>query len=280
MVKIVIQDLSFQYRSAPVLQGLSFNVGKGKILGLLGPNGSGKSTLIKCINQILRPQGRVVMEGEDIHSMHVSDVARRIGYVPQSETMGMSMTVYDAVLMGRRVHMGWRPADRDLEVVARVLDEMKIESLAMEDIWELSGGQRQKVFIARALAQEPEVLLLDEPTSSLDLKHQLDTMETIRSLVERSGISVVMAIHDINLAARYTDTVALICKGAIYDIGQPQKLFTPQAVRDVYGVEATFLYDTAGNPVIVPLCTSGEHQVSPAPEENLQSGSACPGSAM
>lgn len=258
MVKIIIQDLSFRYRSAPVLQGLSFNVGKGKILGLLGPNGSGKSTLIKCINQILRPQGRVVMEGEEIHNMHISDVARRIGYVPQSETMGMSMTVYDAVLMGRRVHMGWKPAAHDLEVVAQVLSEMKIESLAMEDIWELSGGQRQKVFIARALAQEPEVLLLDEPTSSLDLKHQLDTMETVRSLVNRSGISVVMAIHDINLAARYTDTIALIRKGSVYGIGNPQDLFTPKAVRDVYGVEATFLYDTTGNPVIVPVRTAEE----------------------
>ncbi|OPY37797.1 MAG: Cobalamin import ATP-binding protein BtuD [Methanoregula sp. PtaU1.Bin051] len=253
MVKIIIQDLSFRYRSAPVLQGLSFNVGKGKVFGLLGPNGSGKSTLIKCINQILRPQGRVVMDGNEIHRMHISDVARRIGYVPQSETMGMSMTVYDAVLMGRRVHMGWRPAKRDLGIVDRVLHDMKIENLAMEDLWELSGGQRQKVFIARALAQEPEVLLLDEPTSSLDLKHQLDTMETVRSLVSRSGISVVMAIHDINLAARYADTVAMIRKGSIYGIGSPRVLFTPQTVRDVYGVEATFLYDTTGNPVIVPV---------------------------
>lgn len=258
MVKIIVQDLSFRYRSAPVLQGLSFNVGRGKVLCLLGPNGSGKSTLIKCINQILRPKGRVIMDGEEIHCMPISDVARRIGYVPQSETMGMSMTVYDAVLMGRRVHMGWKPKKRDLEVVDRVLHDMKITALAMEDIWELSGGQRQKVFIARALAQEPEVLLLDEPTSSLDLRHQLDTMETVRSLVNRSEISVVMAIHDINLAARYADTVALIRQGSIYGIGRPQDLFTPEAVRDVYGVEATFLYDATGNPVIVPVRAAEE----------------------
>jgi iron complex transport system ATP-binding protein len=154
--------------------------------------------------------------------------------------------------------MGWKPAARDLEIVARVLNDMKIESLAMEDIWELSGGQRQKVFIARALAQEPEVLLLDEPTTSLDLKHQLDTMETVRSLVKRSGISVVMAIHDINLAARYADTVAMIRKGTIYGIGAPIEMFTAQSIRDVYGVEATFLYDTAGNPVIVPVRAAEE----------------------
>jgi iron complex transport system ATP-binding protein len=258
LVKITIQDLSFRYRSAPVLQELSFNVGRGKVLGLLGPNGSGKSTLIKCINQILKPKGKVIMDGEDIHSMHISDVARRIGYVPQSETMGMSMTVFDAVLMGRRVHMGWKPAARDLEVVNMVLEDMKIQDLALEDIWELSGGQRQKVFIARAMAQEPEVLLLDEPTSSLDLRHQLDTMDIIRTLVNRSGISVVIAIHDINLAARYTDTVALIRNGTIYGIGSPLEIFTPQAVRDVYGVEVTFLYDTAGNPVIVPVRAAEE----------------------
>jgi iron complex transport system ATP-binding protein len=258
LVKIIIQNLSFQYRSVPVLRDLSFNVGRSKILGLLGPNGSGKSTLIKCINQILRPKGRIIMDGDEIHRMPISGVARRMGYVPQSETMGMSMTVFDAVLMGRRVHMGWKPSTRDLEVVSRVLEEMKIEDFAMEDIWELSGGERQNVFIARALAQEPEVLLLDEPTSSLDLKHQLDTMETIRSLVERSGISVVMAMHDINLAARYADTVAMIRKGSIYGIGSPLELFTPQAILDVYGVEATFLYDTAGNPVIVPVRAAEE----------------------
>jgi len=259
LVKIVIQDLTFRYRSAPILQGLTFNVGRGKILGLLGPNGSGKSTLIKCINQILRPKGRVIMDGEEVHRMHISDVARRIGYVSQSESMGMSMTVFDAVLMGRRVHMGWKPAGRDLEVVNNVLEEMKISDLALDDIWELSGGQRQKVFIARALAQEPEVLLLDEPTSSLDLKHQVATMEIIRSLVNRSGISVVMAVHDINLAARYTDTVALIQQGKIYGIGNPLELFTPKAVRDVYGVEVTFLYDSLGNPVIVPVRALEEH---------------------
>lgn len=237
----------------PVLQGLTFDVGRGKILGLLGPNGSGKSTLIKCINQILRPQGRVVMDGDEIQKMPVSDVARRIGYVPQSETLGMPVTVFDAVLMGRRAHMGWKPAVRDLDVVNTILEEMNIQDLALEDIWELSGGQRQKVYIARALAQEPEVLLLDEPTSSLDLKHQLDTMEIIRSLVDRSGISVVMAVHDINLAARYADTVALIRQGSVYGIGTPLELFTPKAVRDVYGVEVTFLYDNSGNPVIVPV---------------------------
>ncbi|WP_281034227.1 ABC transporter ATP-binding protein [Methanoplanus limicola] len=253
-----MQDLGFSYRSTPVLNDLTFNVGKGKFLGLLGPNGSGKSTLIKCINQILRPGGRIVMDEEELQKMQISDVARRIGYVPQSEAMGMPMTVYDTVLMGRRVHMGWRPSSHDLDVVSGVLDKMSIEPLAMDDIWELSGGQRQKVFIARALAQEPEVLLLDEPTSSLDLRHQLDTMETISALVKNSGISVVMAIHDINLAARYADTVAMIRKGTIYGIGKPKDLFTPEAIKDVYGVEASFLYDNFGNPVIVPVKATDE----------------------
>lgn len=253
MVKVIIQDLSFSYRSAPVLQDLTFNIGRSKILGLLGPNGSGKSTLIKCIDQILRPKGRIIMDGDELHKMAVNDIARRIGYVPQSEATGMSMTVFDTILMGRRVHMGWKPAEHDLEVVAEVMQEMNIESLAMEDVWELSGGQRQRVFIARALAQEPEVLLLDEPTSSLDIRHQLDTMETIRELVDRSGISVVIAIHDINLAARYSDTVALIKNGSIYSIGEPMALFTPQSVRDVYGVEAKFFFDDSGIPHIVPI---------------------------
>lgn len=258
MVKIVIQDLSFRYRSDPVLQELTFNVGRAKILGLLGPNGSGKSTLIKCINQILRPKGSVIMGGDEIHKMHISDIARRIGYVSQSEPVGMAMTVFDAILMGRRVHMGWKPTGHDLDVVTAVMQDLNIESLAMEDIWELSGGQRQKIFIARALAQEPEVLLLDEPTSSLDIRHQLDTMDTIRALVDRSGISVVMAIHDINLAARYSDTIAMIKEGTIYGIGTPKDLFTPQAIREVYGVEAKLFSDSSGIPFIVPVCMTRE----------------------
>lgn len=265
MVTITIEDLSFRYRSSPVLTDVNVDLGSSKILGLLGPNGSGKSTLLKCINQILKPKGRVIMDGEMIQNLSTPDIARRIGYVPQSELMGMSMTVFDAVLMGRRVHMGWKPAPHDLDLVSSVLREMSIESLALEDIWELSGGQRQKVFIARALAQEPDLLLLDEPTSSLDLRHQLETMDEIRLLVRRLGVSVIMAIHDINLAARYADTIAMISSGTISRIGDPLEILTPDTIRDVYGVESDFFYDRFGIPIVVPIRAIDPDSPSPVP---------------
>jgi len=238
-----------------MLQDVSFEVGETQILGILGPNGSGKSTLIKCINKILKPKGAIFIDEKSLNQLSITDIAKKMGYVPQSEAIGMSITVFDAVLMGRRIHMGWKPSVCDLEVVQSILVKMGIDDLALEDIWELSGGQRQRVYLARALAQEPTILLLDEPTSSLDIKHQLDTLETLRSLVKDLNISVIMAIHDINLAARYSDTIALIMEGQIYKIGKPLEILTPETIFEVYGVHADFYYDPQGIPVVIPVCS-------------------------
>jgi len=253
VVRIAVRDLCFGYRSAAVLENLSIDVMKGEVLGLIGPNGSGKTTLIKCIDHILKPKGSVLVDGEDVGAMSIPEVAQRIGYVPQSSPPASSTTVFDVVLMGRRSYMGWRVSDADIDCVTRVLHQLRLEDLAMQDYNTLSGGQKQKVLIARALCQEPAVLLLDEPTSNLDLRHQLEVMEYIRGLVRSTEISVIMAIHDLNLAARYADTLAMLKQGRIVAAGRPATLLTPESIRDVYGVEARVIAGDAGCPYVMPL---------------------------
>ena len=252
MVKIKIKDLSFSYGSNKILDDLEIVVGDSEVLGLIGPNGSGKTTLIKCIDRILKPKGSIFLDGRDIKAMSRQDIARYLGYVPQSSSSVLSTTVFDTILMGRRPHMGWRVAEEDIERVVETMELLHIEEFALKDFNELSGGQKQKVLVARALCQEPEVLLLDEPTSNLDLKHQLEVMEIIRDLVRKTDISAVMAIHDLNLASRYADTLVMLKKGRIYATGDPVSLLTSGNVRSVYGVEAVVI-DSFETPYVVPV---------------------------
>lgn len=252
MVKITIKDLSFSYGSNKILEDLEIVVGDSEVLGLIGPNGSGKTTLIKCIDRILKPKGSIFLDGRNIEAMGRQDIARYIGYVPQSSTSVLSTTVFDTILMGRRPHMGWRVAEEDIDRVVETMELLNIEEFALKDFNELSGGQKQKVLIARALCQEPEVLLLDEPTSNLDLKHQLEVMEIIRDLVRKTGISAVMAIHDLNLASRYADTLVMLKKGRIYATGDPVSLLTSENIKSVYSVEVVVI-DSFETPYVVPI---------------------------
>ena len=253
MVKITIKDLSFSYGSRKILEDLNVVVGDSEVLSLVGPNGSGKTTLIKCIDRILKPKGSILLNGgRDLQSLSRQEVAKYIGYVPQSATGVLTTTVFDTILMGRKPHMGWRVADDDIDKVVDVMKLLHIEEFALKDFSELSGGQKQRVLIARALCQEPEVLLLDEPTSSLDLRHQLESLETIRSLVKRTKISAVMAIHDLNLAARYSDTLVMLKDGMVYSAGDPGELLTEENIRTIYGVEAVVMREL-DRPYVVPI---------------------------
>jgi len=165
-----VNDIEFRYNSHPVLQDVSFSVSPGSIVGVLGVNGAGKSTLLKCINRILKPDsGCVLIDNSNVCSMSRSDIARRIGYVPQRHE-GDQLTVFDTVLLGRRPYIEWSVTKRDLEIVSRIIGLMRLEDMALRPVSQLSGGESQKVVLARALAQEPDILLLDEPTSSLDLR--------------------------------------------------------------------------------------------------------------
>jgi len=253
LVKITIKDLSFSYGSRTILEDLNLIVGDSEVLSLVGPNGSGKTTMIKCIDRILKPKGSILLNGgRDLQSLSRQEVAKYIGYVPQSTTSVLTTTVFDTILMGRKPHMGWRVADEDIDRVVEMIKLLHVEEFALKDFSELSGGQKQRVLIARALCQEPEVLLLDEPTSNLDIKHQLEVMETIRSLVKRTGVSAVMAIHDLNLASRYSDTLVMLKGGKVYAIGDPFSLLTKENIRSIFGVEAVVMKDL-DRPYVVPI---------------------------
>lgn len=252
MVNITIKNLTFSYNSHKILDDLNLVIENSEVLSLVGPNGSGKTTLIKCIDRILKPKGSILLDGKEIEEMSRQDVARQIGYVPQSSSAPLATTVFDTVLMGRRPHIGWRVKDADLEKVAEVLERLHLEDLAMRDFSQLSGGQKQKVLIARALAQEPSILLLDEPTSNLDMLHQLEVMETVSQLVKEKNISAVMAIHDLNLASRYSDKLVMLKEGKVYAAGEPQSLLNEANISHVYGIEAMVM-NALGRPYIVPL---------------------------
>ena len=258
MVKLKVKNVNFNYASVPILKDVCIELDRSEMLGVVGPNGAGKSTLLRCIDRILSPQeGCILLDGEDIKDMHLMELAKKMAYIPQSATQVFPATVFDTVLMGRRPHVGWRSSEEDLEKVLDTLQMMHIEDLAMRDINEVSGGQQQKIFIACALAQEPDVLLLDEPTSNLDIKHQLEVMDIIKNIVVEKGISAIMAIHDLNLAARYTDRILMMNGGHIYAAGEPSAVLTPENINHAYGVEVEVI-NHKGRLYILPIRPVGK----------------------
>ncbi|MBE0517018.1 MAG: ABC transporter ATP-binding protein [Methanophagales archaeon] len=253
MMKLKVKDVEFSYASVPILKEVCIELAASEMLSVVGPNGAGKSTLIRCIDRILKPQrGIILLDERDIKELRLMELAKKMGYIPQSTSRVFPATVFDAVLMGRRPHLGWRASERDTEKVLETLQMLNIEDLAMRDIDELSGGQLQKVFIARALAQDPDLLLLDEPTSNLDIRHQLEVMEIIKTIVREKGISAIMAIHDLNLAARYADRIIMMNSGKVFAAGDPASVLTRESIKRVYGVEANVHYND-GKLYIVPL---------------------------
>lgn len=252
MVKIELHDVCFSYPGADILHDVTFSIGPGEITGLIGPNGSGKSTLIKCIDTILKPRGSILLNGEDILKFDRVDLARQIGLVPQHGTSAMDSTVFETVLMGRRPHSAWKIRDEDIDKVAETLDRLGMGDMAMRDFSSLSGGQKQMVLLARAICQEPEVLLLDEPTSALDIRHQLEVLDIVRNLVQEREMSAIIAMHDLNLGARYTDSMVMLRNGKIFSAGRPDDLYTTEMIQQVYGVESIII-DVLGKPHVVPI---------------------------
>ena len=246
-MNISVDSVSQKYGSHVVLKDISFESISGEVLALLGPNGSGKSTLIKTIADILAPaSGSITIDGVDVQKIDPIDRAKMIGYVPQYFHYTPFTTVLDTVLIGRRPYMSWSVSDDDLNVVDKAMSTMNITDLSDRFVNELSGGQRQRVFIARALAQDPNFFLFDEPTSSLDLRHQLETVSTMREIVRTDNSGMIIALHDLNLALRYTDKVMLLKDGEMYDYGTPSEVLTTESVRDVYGVHAEFVENAQG----------------------------------
>jgi iron complex transport system ATP-binding protein len=250
-MKLIVNAIGFSYNSHPVLSEVCFSLEPGELMCILGVNGAGKSTLLKCLNRILTPRcGSVLLAGEAVSGMGRNEVARRMGYVPQRNP-DTCMTVFQTVLMGRKPHMGWRTGGKDFAEAEQVIRQIGLESLAMRRLCDLSGGQLQKVIIARALAQRPGVLLLDEPTSSLDLKNQLEVMGLIRDIVKTRSISGIIAIHDLNIAVRFADRFVLLKDGRIQAVATREHL-TAEMIRQVYGVEVA-LKEFEGRLLVVPL---------------------------
>ena len=253
-VKLKVSDLSFGYNGKATLEGISLDVEKGEIVSLVGPNGAGKSTLIKCIDRILKPQkGTVLIDGKEASNMSSKDFSKMMGYVPQSTQEIFPYTVFDIVLMGRRPHIGWRVTRRDVRIVAKTLKFMGIDDFAERYFDELSGGEKQKIAMARAIVQEPEVLLLDEPTSNLDIRHQLEVMKIVQLFVQRGKISAIMAMHDLNLASRFSDKIVMLKDKGIFEVGDPESVLTPENIERVYGVRADVIKDREGRPYVMPL---------------------------
>ncbi len=246
-----VSNVSFRYNSRPVLEDVVFNLGRNELLAILGPNGVGKTTLLKCLNGILRPTaGAIMVEDRDLLQMGQMEIARELAYVAQ-QGQGGRLTAFDAILLGRRPHITWRVGKEDIRKVDAIIRALGIDHLSLRHLDEMSGGELQKVSIARALVQEPRILLLDEPTSSLDLKNQQEILATIRHIVTGHGMAAVMTMHDINSALRFADRVIFMKGGEIFAVTD-LKGITPQMVRDVYGIPVT-IESVRGYPVVVPV---------------------------
>jgi iron complex transport system ATP-binding protein len=255
-LNLAINKLSFNYTGIQVLKDVELNVELGEMWSIVGPNGSGKSTLLKCINRILKPKQNIVLiDGKDASRLDLKELSKIIGYVPQNSTSAFPFTVFDVVLMGRKPYIHWNLSDSDNEIVAEMLDFLGIGDLAMRYFNELSGGEQQKVIIARALAQQPQILLLDEPTSSLDIKHQLEILCMLKSLTQSKERSVIASIHDLNLASRFSDKILMLKKGCIHAVGTPEEVLTEENIETVYGIKAQVSTSFVGKPQITPLVT-------------------------
>ncbi|MHA1791244.1 MAG: ABC transporter ATP-binding protein [Promethearchaeota archaeon] len=239
-----IQDIGFEYKNGIVaLENISFDISRGDFIGIIGPNGSGKSTLLKIIDGLLKPRYGTVFIGEkSIDKMGIKDIAKKISRVAQSEDVIFPTSVFNAVLLGRKPHVEWgSPSKEDIKKVARILEKVNIENLAMRKINELSGGQKQKVFIARALAQETDLILLDEPTANLDLNHQIEILDILKKET-LAGISIIMATHDINLASKYCNKFIILKAGKVFAAGKKEVL-TKDIIESIFEVKVKMFHE-------------------------------------
>jgi iron complex transport system ATP-binding protein len=259
---LAAQNIAFAYSGRPVLHEVDLALKSGDLVALLGPNGSGKTTLLKVLCGILSPRaGRVMLDGGDLAAFSRREVARRIALVPQELIVPFAFTVWEMVLLGRTPHI--RPlfgeSSRDRDAIERALELTETRLLAERVFGELSGGERQRVVIAMALAQEPQILLLDEPTVHLDINHQVEVLELIRKLNRERGLTVLATMHDLNLASLYFDRLILLSEGCIVTQGSPREVLSAERVQSVFGAEVLVqAHPTHANvPHIVLLPTNG-----------------------
>jgi len=235
--ELILKDVYFRYNSQWCLEGINFELNRGEIVGIIGPNGSGKSTLLKIMDGLLRIQkGEIILFDKPLSRYRRGAIARRIAMVPHEETFRFSFVVSEVVLMGRFSHLGLFPFEgrEDLEIANQSMRLTGTLNLANRSIHELSGGEKQRVLIARALTQKAQIILLDEPTSFLDIRHKVEIFELISYLTLTQGLSVIIVSHDISLAAQYCHRMLLLDKGNVYKIGKPAEVITADNISTVY----------------------------------------------
>jgi len=256
-VRLRAEQVRLGYGDRTIVDGLDLDVVAGTITAVIGPNGCGKSTLLRALGRLLKPTaGQVVLDGKRIDRVPTREVAKVLGLLPQAPSAPEGLTVADLVARGRHPHQAWYrqwSAD-DEDAVAQALDWTGIADLAERPVDQLSGGQRQRAWISMALAQGTDLLLLDEPTTFLDLAHQVDVLDLVRRLHSEAGRTVVMVLHDLNLAARYADRLVAMREGRIVAAGKPAEVITEELLEEVFGLAARVIQDpVAGTPLVVPI---------------------------
>jgi iron complex transport system ATP-binding protein len=260
--QLVADEITLAYGDRLVVEELALEVAPGRITAIVGANGCGKSTLLRALARLLSPtSGQIVLDGLELAARPTKEIARLIGLLPQSPIAPEGIVVSDLIGRGRhphqRVFARWSRADD--EAVAAALDATGIADLADRPVDELSGGQRQRVWIAMALAQATDILLLDEPTTFLDVAHQIEVLDLLVDLNRARGTTIVMVLHDLNLAARYADEIVAVCRGRVHAIGEPSAVITPQLVSEVFGLDSEVISDPlTGKPLVLPR---GRHHV-------------------
>ena len=254
MGTVKVDTLNFKYQIKEVLKAVELEVTGGQFLGILGPNGSGKTTLIKNICGLLTPEeGEISIDQQSVKAFSKRSLARRIAVVHQGGAADFDFKVEEVVLMGRYAQIGRFQSERpiDFEAATQAMKLTGTWTLRDRSIKSISGGERQRVLIARALAQETDILLLDEPISHLDIKHQMEILSLCRKLALEQGMTVIASLHDINMAARFCSEIVLMKSGTVVSIGTPRAVLTPDRMRDVYGIDVTVMGNEV--PIIVPI---------------------------
>ncbi|MBT2430387.1 ABC transporter ATP-binding protein [Streptomyces sp. ISL-112] len=254
--RLTTRDLTLAYEERTVVEGLDLDVPHGRVTVIVGPNACGKSTLLRALGRLLKPQrGSVLLDGTELSRMATRTIAQSIGLLPQTPVAPEAITVADLVARGRQPHQHWwqQWSEEDERAVTDAMDRTDVTALAARPVDELSGGQRQRVWIAMALAQDTDLLLLDEPTTYLDISHQVEVLDLVRQLNRERGRTVVAVLHDLNQAARYADHLVAMKEGQIVAQGHPSEIVTVDLVRDVFGLASVVVPDpVTGGPLVVP----------------------------
>jgi iron complex transport system ATP-binding protein len=252
-MRLSVEALTVSYGSRPVLRGVDMAVAAGTVAAVIGPNGAGKSSLLRAVMGLIPSGGRVRVDGTDLRSMRREKVADRLSYLPQDNAVRSALSVLDVVLLGRVAKLGWHLPFNEVERAIHALERLGLAHLASRPIGEVSGGQRQLVFLAQALIRNPVLLLLDEPTSALDLRHQLIVLTTLRSIAAGNGPAIMVVMHDLNLAARFSDQLIVLHRGQLHSQGPPAAVLTTGMLADVFEVEADMASSVRSSSIVVPI---------------------------